>query len=60
LRADVDKYLLSDSEIILLSQKIEYLRTVVNHIEQVLKQINNRTFQIKNAIEWKKFTSGGI
>ena len=25
LRADVDKYLLSDSEIILLSQKIEYL-----------------------------------
>ena len=60
LRADVDKYLLSDSEIILLSQKIEYLRTVVNHIEQVLKQINNRTFQIKNAIDWKKFTSGGI
>ena len=60
LRADVDKYLLSDSEIILLSQKIEYLRTVVNHIEQVLKQINNRTFQIKNAIEWKKFTMGSM
>ena len=58
LRADVDKYLLSDSEIILLSQKIEYLRTVVNHIEQVLKQINNRTFQIKNAIEWNKFQAG--
>ena len=60
LRADIDKYLLSDPEIIQQSQKIEYLRTVVNHVEQIIRQINNRTFQIKNAIEWKKFTSGGI
>ena len=60
LRADIDKYLLSDPEIIQQSQKIEYLKTVVNHVEQIIRQINNRTFQIKNAIEWKKFTSGGI
>ena len=60
LRADIDKYLLSDPEIIQQSQKIEYLRTVVNHVEQIIRQINNRTFQIKNAIEWKKFTSGAI
>ena len=60
LRTDVDKYLLSDEEIIKHSQKISYLQTIVNHLEQVLRQINNRTFQIKNAIEWKKFVSGGI
>jgi hypothetical protein len=60
LRTDIDKYLLSDEEIIKYSQKISYLQTIVNHLEQVLRQINNRTFQIKNAIEWKKFTSGGI
>jgi ABC-type phosphate transport system auxiliary subunit len=60
LRTDIDKYLLADEEIIKQSQKISYLQIIVNHLEQVLRQINNRTFQIKNAIDWKKFTSGGI
>ena len=60
MRTDIDKYLLADEEIIKQSQKISYLQIIVNHLEQVLRQINNRTFQIKNAIDWKKFTSGGI
>ena len=41
-------------------QKVAYLNTVVKYLEQVLRSINNRTFLIKNAIEWKKFTSGAI
>ena len=41
-------------------QKVAYLKQVVNYLEQVLRSINNRTFLIKNAIEWKKFTSGAI
>ena len=38
--------------------KIEYIKQVCKFCEDTLKQINNRTFQIKNAIEWKKFTGG--
>ena len=60
LRQDVDKYIKSDSELIKLSQKIMYLRTVINYIEGIIRNINNRTFNIKNAIEWKKFTQGSI
>ena len=41
-------------------QKAAYLNQVVKYLEQVLRSINNRTFLIKNAIEWKKFTSGAI
>ena len=26
--------------------------------EEILKQISNRTYQIKNAIEWRRFTAG--
>ena len=58
LRQDVDKFIDSDDEIIKLRQKIEYLKQICHYCESTLKQINNRTFQIKNAIEWHKFQSG--
>jgi hypothetical protein len=60
LKQDVDKYIKSDVDLIKLSQKIVYLRTVINYLEGVIRNINNRTFNIKNAIEWKKFTQGSI
>ena len=60
LRQDVDKFIDSDDEIIKQRQKIEYLKQICNYCEQTLKQINNRTFQIKNAVEWKKFTMGSM
>jgi len=30
----------------------------VDYLEAILRQINNRGFQIKNAIDWNKFISG--
>jgi hypothetical protein len=60
LRQDVDKFIDSDDEIIKQRQKIEYLKQICHYCESTLKQINNRTFQIKNAIEWKKFTMGSM
>ena len=38
----------------------QYLKQICGYCESTLKQINNRTFQIKNAIEWKKFTMGSM
>ena len=60
LKADVHIYMDSDPELQKADQKVAYLKQVVNYLEQVLRSINNRTFLIKNAIEWKKFTSGAI
>ena len=56
LRQDVDKFIDADEDIIKSRQKIEYLKQICSYCESTLKQINNRSFQIKNAIEWKKFT----
>ena len=58
LRQDVDKYIKSDSEVVKLEQQITSLQTIVNYLEKTIRIISNRTFQIKNAIEWRKFTSG--
>jgi len=30
----------------------------LNYLEEILKQISNRTYQIKNAIEFMRFSSG--
>ena len=60
LQADVHIYMDSDDELQRADQKTAYLNQVVKYLEQVLRSINNRTFLIKNAIEWKKFTSGAI
>jgi hypothetical protein len=60
LRQDVDKYIDSDEDIIKLKQKSDYLNTVVDFLDRTVRQISNRTFTIKNAIDWKKFTSGAI
>ena len=60
LRQDVDKYIESDQEYIKAKQKVDYLTTVVDFLDRSIRQISNRTFTIKNAIDWKKFTSGAI
>ena len=60
LRTDVDKYIESDEELIKLKQKKEYLTTVVDYLDRTIRQITNRTFTIKNAIDWRRFTSGAV
>ena len=60
LRQDVDKYIDSDEEVIRAKQKVDYLNAVVDFLDRSIRQITNRTFTIKNAIDWKKFTSGAL
>ena len=60
LKQDVDKYLKSDDEIIKLEQKVTYISSVVDYLDRTVKMISNRGFQIKNAIDWQKFTSGVV
>jgi hypothetical protein len=59
MRADVNKYIESDKEIITLSLKIAYHDSIVKYLEDIIKQINTRNFIIKNMIDWSKFQSGG-
>ena len=58
LKSDVHIYLNADEELQKLGQRTEYLNVVVVYIERVLKEINNRNWNIRNTIEWKKFLHG--
>ena len=58
LKTDLGVYISADEEIIDAENKIRYLETVVDHIKGVIKSVDNRGWDIKNAIEWKKFEAG--
>ena len=54
----MQKYLDADQKLSGVSLKIDYYDTMLVYIESILKQISNRTYQIKNAIEFMRFNSG--
>jgi hypothetical protein len=58
LKSDLDKYLDADDELIRSNTKIEYYSIMLKFLESILKNIENRSFQIKNSIEFMKFTGG--
>ena len=51
----MQKYLDADEKLSGVSLKIDYYDTMLVYIESILKQISNRTYHIKNAIEFMRF-----
>ena len=60
MKSEVARYIDSDRDIVALSLKIDYHMSIANYLEDIIKQINNRNFIIKSAIDWAKFQSGGM
>jgi hypothetical protein len=54
----LQKYLDADEKLSQVCLKIDYYETMLNYLESILKVVQNRTFQIKNAIEFVKFQAG--
>ena len=60
LRADVNKYIESDKDIIHLSLKLDYHMQLANYLEDIVTQIISRNSIITSAIDWAKFQAGGF
>lgn len=58
MKSDLDKYLNSDQDLIRSNTKIEYYSIMIKFLESILKNIENRSFMIKNNIDFMKFTAG--
>ena len=58
LKNEMQEYLDSDSDIIKIVDKIEYIKACLYQCEFIMKSLNSRTWDIKNAIEFMKFTNG--
>ena len=54
----LQRYLDADEKLNKVDLKIRYYDVELKFLEEIIKNISNRTFQIKNSIEWHKFQAG--
>jgi hypothetical protein len=60
LKTDLDKYLEADSDLNVAKGKVTIQEEKVKVLEEIVRNLNGRGFQIKNAIDWYKFTNGQV
>ena len=54
----MQKYLDADEKLSQVDMKIRYYDVTLKFLEEIIRNISGRTYQIKNAIEWQRFQSG--
>jgi hypothetical protein len=59
LKGEMDYYYDSDPHIQESQAKIDYLKTLIETLEEIINTIRWRHSTIKNMIDWRKFESGG-
>lgn len=60
MKNEIDMYIDADKDIVEKNMRIVMQKEKLDFLEEVIKNINQRNFQIKNAIEWRKYTQGVI
>tara|TARA_B100001113_G_scaffold353257_1_gene356913 strand:+ start:1639 stop:2076 length:438 start_codon:yes stop_codon:yes gene_type:complete len=54
---DINAFIDGDQEYQNTKLKMEYHEQIIKYLESIIKEISQRTWNIKNAIEWHKFTN---
>ena len=54
----LQRHIEADEKLNVIDMKIKYYDAQLKFLEEIIKNISNRTYQIKNAIEWQKFQAG--
>lgn len=60
MKSDVPGWVAVDEQVNKLEMQLEYYDEVVETLREILKQVHQLSYNIKNAITWRMFTSGGI
>jgi len=58
LKNEADQMIESDTDYIKASEKVNFQQEKVSYLEDVIKIVNNRQWQIRSIIDWLKFTQG--
>ena len=54
----IQRHLEADDRLTKIDLKIRYYDATLKFLEEIIKNVSNRTYQIKNAIEWNRFQAG--
>ena len=58
LKSDIDIFLRSDKKIQDIKSKIEVQKIKIDTLDEFIKGLNNRQWNIRNTIEWLKYNQG--
>ena len=58
LKNEMEEFLDGDSDLNKITIKCAYIKNMIEALESILGQIKARDWQVRNAIEWKKFVAG--
>ncbi len=54
----IQRHMDADERLNKIDMKIRYYDTMLKFLEEIIRMVSNRTYQIKNSIEFLKFTAG--
>jgi hypothetical protein len=58
MKSDMDMYYSTDKDLVKIKAQIDYQKTIVETLEEIMGNIRWRHTHVKNILEFKKFTSG--
>ena len=58
LKSDMDMYYTTDEDMVKLKAQIDYQKTIIETLEEIMGNIRWRHTHVKNILDFKKFTSG--
>ena len=58
MKNDIPRWIEVDEQVNMLEMKLEYYDTMLSTLTEILKQVGQMSFNIKNTIEWRRFVNG--
>ncbi len=58
LKSDISTYMDADKDVLIMVKKIDMYEEIVSICESIMKELNSRTFQLRDIVQWERFISG--
>ncbi len=58
IKSDVQNWIGVDKDIQTMEMKAEYYDVILNALSEILRQVHQMTYHIKQCIEWRRFVNG--
>lgn len=58
LKSDLNVYMDADEDVAKMNKKKAYHEEAANFCQNIVKELNNRTWQLKEFMAWERFVSG--
>ena len=59
MKSDVPNWVSVDDDICKVEMQLDYYNAVNRTLEEILKQVHQMSYNIRNSIQWRSFVGGG-